>query len=706
MALFALWREDQATGSAASLRTRLRDTAHIVPQCEHFMPVATGGGRWQVAALATATRFYPAAAQFWSDGQEACVIHGLIWRIAGERAALLDAAEVAALLDRPGKALPTDVAGEFAVARLHACGTLTAFSDAAGLHQLFRRADRPAMIANRARWLAELGQDGVADPGLWTSTIGYRVGTATGWRGVSQLPQARMLVSGPGGAALRAIADPAAAVGGERGFDEALLDEGMAQGRAAIRLAAGDGRLDLPITGGKDSRAVLALALSAGLGERLTLFTRGHDGHPDIAAGRTIAAALGLPHRREPPLGSDIATDWTVDHFAAEMAALAWQSDGGIGGWDLITGAKLGQDTLVTGHMGEVLKAYAKRAPTADGDPIALVRLQAPFDPLGLLLPGARAALAEELADGFAVMRRAGATDADLPDLFYYRNRVPNWLGGIRAIKSFERQPVMPLGAPALQALAFRMTAAERKAERAHYEIVRRAAPALLALPFAHQSWDASLAAQQTAPLVAAAGTKLFGTWQYSINRNAGVRAFLSDILGRAEGRLWEGLDRGALLTALRERRFDYFDGIQLLGLTVAAMHAAGLGRPTRMSERGRQDEPLPEALARLAARPAPRLAGHVDTVERDAAGAMRLGGWLWAPDWPGAAPAIEAHGADGRLLARTGSELPRPDLPDGGAHGFALDIAAEMARPDETITLTGFASADGPAGGRVEAVA
>jgi hypothetical protein len=101
--------------------------------------------------------------------------------------------------------------------------------------------------------------------------------------------------------------------------------------------------------------------------------------------------------------------------------------------------------------MGEVLKAYSKKPlPPGPLDPVAMVRLQAPFDPMGLLRPDARAAMEAQLAAQMAEARAAGAAEADLPDIFYYRNRLPNWLGAIRAIKSFERQPVVPLGAPAL----------------------------------------------------------------------------------------------------------------------------------------------------------------------------------------------------------------------------------------------------------------
>jgi hypothetical protein len=582
MALFALWRHRPADRRPPCvIHDGLTLAAHVEPALSITRVIETRGGRWHLFALATRTRFLAAEAQVDVDSERGtCVIHGLLWRLDTPEPRPLDAAAVSALLPTPDARLPDTIAGEYAVAKLHPCGTLVAFGDPAGLQQLFHHADQPAMVANRASLLSVVADDHAigGEAGLWIATIGYRIGGATAWAGVRQLPADRMLV----GDRILSRPDPIGVPPGPRGFAQggaALLDAGIEQATAALHLAtAGDDEIELPITGGKDSRAVLALCLAAGLGDRLRLFTRGFADHPDVIAGAAVAEAAGLPHRRVPPLGSDVPPDWPLDLFHANMARLAFQTDGGMGGWDLVTGRTVGADTLITGHMGELLKAYAKRPPAADLDPIALVRLQAPFDPLGIVRDPARAVMAAALADQLAGERARGATDADLPDLFYLRNRVPNWLGGIRAIKSFERQPVLPLGVPALTSLAFLMTAEERKAERAHFEIVARAAPALLAPPFAHQRWDPSLpGAPQTAPVVAAADRPLFGNWQYSLNTRPEIRAHLADLFARTDLPLWDAIDRARVVERLHHRRFDYFDGISLLGLTVAVYHGAGL---------------------------------------------------------------------------------------------------------------------------------
>jgi hypothetical protein len=684
MALFALWHDE--AGDGESRHAALLHAAHIVPERTTALAIDTAHGCWQLSAFACASQYYGAEAQVWTNSaQGACIIHGLIWRT--DTGALLDARAIGELLDLPGVPLPGHIAGEYAVARLHSCGTLEVFGDPAGLHQIFHVEGRP-IVASRAGFAAILAGDAKADPesGLWLGTIGYRVGAPSGWAGVRQMPQGARLVADASGS--RAIAEPFR-LPVSRGFAEGgaeLLRQGLEEAKAAIRLAAGKGAFDLPITGGKDSRVVLAIALAAGLRDRLTLFTRGYAGHPDVVVGALIAARLGVPHRREPPLGSDLPADLAPGAVMALLRTIAFQADGGMGGWDNVTGTAIGRETLVSGHLGEVLKAYAKRTPEGALDPAAMVRLQAPFDPLDVLRPAARDRLVGQLAAQMAAARAGGADEADLPDLFYWRNRVPNWLGGIRGIKSFERQPILPLGVPALMQLAFTMTAAERKAELAHFKLIEAAAPNLIDLPFAHQSWDPSLAAPSVAPVLAAPDAPLFGSWQWSVNRVPGVRAALATLFASLEIPLWDDVDRARLIDALHRRRFDYFDLISLLGFAVAAIHQGGLALPAKLggTPLTRADDADP-----------PRIVGHVDAIAVEG-GDVRVDGWAQAPDWPGASVAVEGR-IDGRPVAVAAADGHRPDLAAAGIgdgrHAFALRFDAALLQGAIRLTIAGLGS-------------
>jgi hypothetical protein len=159
------------------------------------------------------------------------------------------------------------------------------------------------------------------------------------------------------------------------------------------------------------------------------------EGHVDVVAGRAIAPPAAAA-RTPAPLGSDAPPNWSAAEFVDRMAALSFQTDGMMGGWDYLVGTG-SAPRRVYGHMGEVLKAYSKR-PMPDGRsiPVAMVRGQAPFDPLGRCCAGgARRDGCALLGRRSRARRRPCAERADQPDLFYYRNRLPNWLGGIRGIR-------------------------------------------------------------------------------------------------------------------------------------------------------------------------------------------------------------------------------------------------------------------------------
>jgi len=692
MALFAIWHDE--SGLADPRHAALLDAAHVVPERITATAIDTPRGRWQLAAFACESHFYTADAQVWIDpAGGACVIHGLIWRTSNSE--LLDARSVGAMLDEPGAPLPDDVAGEYAVARLYPNGMLEGFGDPAGLYQLFHPSDGTSILANRAAFVALLSGRGEPDrlSALWLGTIGYRVGQESGWAGVRQLGQNERFTADPMGS--QQLREPFR-LPTARGFANggaALLEQGLEQAKAAIRLAAGDGPLDLPITGGKDSRVVLAVALAGGFRDRLTLFTRGYAGHPDVLVGQAIAERLGVPHRREPPLGSDMPADLGPQAFLTLLRTIAFQADGGMGGWDNVSGHQIGRETLISGHLGEVLKAYAKRQPDGPLDPATMVRLQGPFDPLEVLRPSARQHLVDTLARQMTEAAEGGAEEADLPDLFYWRNRVANWLGGIRGIKAFERQPVLPLGVPALMRLAFLMTAAERKAELAHYKLIEATAPALIDLPFAHQSWDPSLGAPAVAPILAAAGSPLFGSWQWSVNRVPGVRAALAELFASAEIPLWEDVDRASLIDALHQHRFDVFELISLLGFAVAAIHQSGQGLPVKLggAKPATLEEPAP-----------PRIVGHVDAVSVEG-GKVNVSGWAHAPEWPGAGVAVEVL-IDGRSAALAAADQHRPDLAAAGIgdgrHAFVVQFDAALLEGAERLTIAGLGSAEPLTGG------
>lgn len=234
-----------------------------------------------------------------------------------------------------------DLAGEYAVVHIGSDGKITALTDPDGLHNLFYiDTDDMFAVSTRPSLLASLtGSRTLNLHSLaWISAIGYRVGSSTGYRYVEAVPQGTALIWDGHKAFLKRRnalhREHANGLGAHPHWFEDELERGVAAAGRAVQLAStGKDRIDLPITGGKDSRMVLALCLAAGLDGRLTLFTHGPPDHPDVVVGKVIADAVGLPHRMDRPAPAS-ARFLESPEYMDRIASFAYQADGLTGAWD------------------------------------------------------------------------------------------------------------------------------------------------------------------------------------------------------------------------------------------------------------------------------------------------------------------------------------------------------------------------------------
>jgi hypothetical protein len=129
--------------------------------------------------------------------------------------------------------------------------------------------------------------------------FGYVLGRRTHRRAVRRLPPASCLVVGPVSDEVRRYfelrwqprREPANVVERSREVAEVLV-------RVAARLAGDDRRVGIQLSGGHDSRAILAASLKAGAKPIAVSF--GADGSKDITYSRMLTRALDVPHRIVP----------------------------------------------------------------------------------------------------------------------------------------------------------------------------------------------------------------------------------------------------------------------------------------------------------------------------------------------------------------------------------------------------------------------
>jgi len=256
---------------------------------------------------------------------------------------------------------------------------------------------------------------------------------------------------------------------------------------AGVRaLAQWPGRASVvPVTGGRDSRVVLAGAVAAGLDAPTA--TGGAPGSPDVEVGRALAAAVGRPHELLPPDPESMLPRWReaaplLDVLTGGTATLAdaagfpmRPAPGLPGLWHSGQGGEIARAYYGVGDglgrrraLGELARRFLARRP---GRP-------------GLLSREGAASVRAGIARWGDAWLAAGARPADLPDLFYLDRRMGTWAGPTHGCAEWVRDVTSPLWSRRLLPDLLGLPAAERAAEGFHRRVVARLAPALVPLPF------------------------------------------------------------------------------------------------------------------------------------------------------------------------------------------------------------------------------
>ena len=378
--------------------------------------------------------------------------------------------------------------------------TLEVRADALGAYPLFA-ADVAGVtwIANSPAVLRTLTGDRRVDLDALAGLLGggWPLGGRPLWAAVRRLDRGVVLRLAPegGGVAQLLPASELAALWG-RGFDPAEAAGALV---ASVRaLADWPGRPSLvPVTGGRDSRLVLAAARAAGIDFEAA--TGGAPDSPDVVAAAAVCAAAGVPHRR-------LEADPHGDVFSrpAEMARVLGLLTAGTASLADAAGFPLGPRAgplplWHSGQGGEVARAYYRAAGPGgwrarlrrDGARVALV------DGLERLFCGRRPGRAEPLSDaararvragieGFvAAHLAAGAEPVDVPDLFYLLERMGSWAGPTHAAVEPVRDTTSPLWSVRLLPFELGPAPAARRREEFHRAVLRELAPDLLEVPFA-----------------------------------------------------------------------------------------------------------------------------------------------------------------------------------------------------------------------------
>ncbi|MCB0343990.1 MAG: hypothetical protein KDD66_02690, partial [Bdellovibrionales bacterium] len=237
------------------------------------------------------------------------------------------------------------------------------------------------------------------------------------------------------------------------------------------------------LTGGKDSRLILAALTGCGLSERISHFeTRGSISHGDRIVAQLLANKAGLKNWR--PLDyHDNLVDDTIEAHLPRFTQTVRHYDYFCSAWDSMLPHELSAPSRyhrLIGHSGDLFRQLAPPK-----DPLGVyceddfINWGTTFDQLGLLLHETAANLQQEIRESiFEQFLTENTINMGL------RNQIGAW-DNSRATNNPQR--FTPLANLTLMRLA---NSKPNAYETIHYKLMRAFNPVVLEVPFLNQTWN------------------------------------------------------------------------------------------------------------------------------------------------------------------------------------------------------------------------
>jgi hypothetical protein len=371
---------------------------------------------------------------------------------------------------------------------------MTLFTDRLGAYPVFStRAGQVRWFSNSAALLRELrvagGLNLTALAGLMGA--GWPLDGDPLWAGIERLEPGAVLDLEAGQPPVRLdelleLADPLECFGGR--FE---ADRAAAQLVASVKaLADWPGRKStLPVTGGRDSRLVLAAALRAGLDVK---GVTGGGVEADVEIARELCRRTGVEHEL---LGADPhGSVFSAPARAADTLAL---TAGGTASLADAAGFPLGPrpgplELWHSGQGGEIARAYYRGAEATDAAGLVAglygaITARRPGR-TDLLSKHGRWLLECQLEDWVERQLGVGVSLADVPDAFYLWKRMATWAAPTHGAVEYTRDTTSPLWSRRLLRHELGMPPADRHGELFHLRVLEQLAPDLVNVPFADGS--------------------------------------------------------------------------------------------------------------------------------------------------------------------------------------------------------------------------
>jgi hypothetical protein len=333
---------------------------------------------------------------------------------------------------------------------------------------------------------------------------------------------------------------------GRAGPDQ-LVDRAGVALMSTIRAAAEApiGRRLFDLTGGKDIRVLLGLALQAGITDRFEFFTVGPPSLGDVQVADHLAQRFGLRHTVERALPSDPTP------YAEAVATFVERTSGMANVWNANRTRPPEDQLRVQGLPGELLRAVG---PPPDGvetmeEVAAFLTRRILRGKLGLIRDGDVARRYEELElDHLRGDPLRRLTPADAYHAYRSTRLTPSARYGAVA-QLVDHPRVQPFHSSTVLAVALALGRDARRGELAHRELIRRASGRLAAEPFAGEEWRAlQRDPEKQAPKPPEAEALIARGHRLAFDRR---RRVFDEIVDDTANPAWELIDRAKVIDGL-----------------------------------------------------------------------------------------------------------------------------------------------------------
>jgi len=388
--------------------------------------------------------------------------------------------------------------GHFTVISLQASGPGGVMPDWASVDQLFTaETQNVTAISNRAGLCARATLDGPGAPQRSLAAAGWIIGE--GW--ILDQESSYWEVERPRAGSM-VVLDPRCGAQVDEPVHsplypsetedptptyENVLDEVECDLRTTIRALA---RLPveqrvLSLSGGKDSRTLLAVILSEGVQDRFQFVTHGSPERADPIVAKALADRFGLDWTLRDPTDRSALSE--LDNVLRHSNLV----EGMTSSWAAMERPAFAPGVTINGTMGEGLRwGFVTRAgitATSVDDILAVYERLRPFDRLGVLRPEVRAYYTGIISQRFREHADLGIPLVSLPALFMHETAMQARTGPDAVWNS--RLRVDPFMTPACMRSSHRLPVDRRPDLRFHLDLQRRCNVELSKMPFERTAW-------------------------------------------------------------------------------------------------------------------------------------------------------------------------------------------------------------------------